>query len=129
MLNSDRSGPDGISVGPDDAGTTGEWLRESAVAVGLVRLCRGDVATLDALARGPVGMIDTVRKAFADELHVPVDSIGEDQYIEDLPDLDSARLLRVISAIEDELGVSVDDDLLYSASTVGEFAKLFAEDA
>jgi hypothetical protein len=95
MLNSDRSGPDGISVGPDDAGTTGEWLRESAVAVGLVRLCRGVVATLDALARGPVGMIDTVR----------------------------------ISAIEDELGVSVDDDLLYSASTVGEFAKLFAEDA
>lgn len=72
-------------------------------------------------------MIDAIRKAFADELHIPADSIGEDQYIEDLPDLDSARLLRVISAIEDELGVSVDDDLLYSASTVGEFAKLFSD--
>ena len=74
-------------------------------------------------------MFDVIRKAFAEELHIPADTISEDQYIEDLPDLDSARLLRVISVLEDELGVSVDDDLLYSASTVREFTRLFATQA
>lgn len=74
-------------------------------------------------------MIDAVRNAFARELQIPADSITGDQLIEDLPDLDSARLLRVVSVLEDELGVSVDDDLLYSASTVDEFAELFAAKA
>jgi acyl carrier protein len=74
-------------------------------------------------------MLDEVRAAFARELHIPTESIGADSTIESLPDLDSARLLRVISALEDQFGVGIDDDLIYNSRTVGELARLFADDA
>jgi acyl carrier protein len=77
------------------------------------------------LERGNQQMIETVRAVLADELRIPAETITSDQPIAGLPDLDSLRLLRVVTAIEQQVGVSVDDDLLYSATTVGDLADLF----
>lgn len=74
-------------------------------------------------------ILHVVRTALAEELHVPVESIGAEQTMDELPNLDSARLLRVISSLEDQLNVAIDDDLIYNSRTVGELAQLFAKTA
>lgn len=89
-------------------------------------------------AKGPSGttrgtgdyvseLLDVVRAAIAQELRVPINSINAEQTIAELPDLDSSRLLRVITAIEGQLNVGIDDDLIYNSRTVGELAQLFAD--
>ena len=70
--------------------------------------------------------INIVLTALSRELKIPIETIDPDINLKDLPDLDSLRLIRVISSVEEELGFGVDDDQLYTARTVRELAEMFA---
>lgn len=67
---------------------------------------------------------DEVRSAFAAELALTTEQISSDSRLNELPGLDSVKLLRVITTLEHAHGIGLDDDQLYELQEVGDVAKL-----
>ncbi|WP_280382540.1 acyl carrier protein [Nocardia wallacei] len=77
-------------------------------------MTRNDAPTTDQIA-------DTVLAAFRTELDSevrPGDSISE------LSSIDSVKLMRLITRIEDHYDISLDDDTVFTVTTVGDLVDL-----
>jgi acyl carrier protein len=46
--------------------------------------------------------------------------VGESDLLQELPDIDSLRLVRIASALERSAGTEFDDETLFGAKTVGD---------
>ncbi|MEU1983216.1 acyl carrier protein [Nocardia sp. NPDC019395] len=61
---------------------------------------------------------------FAQELKTPVQL---DDVIEQLPNIESVRFMRILTRIEDHFGIVLDDEAVFAAATVGELAQIVAQ--
>ncbi|NUP26475.1 MAG: acyl carrier protein [Nocardia sp.] len=62
---------------------------------------------------------------FTQELKTPVQL---DDVIEELPNIESVRFMRILTRIEDHFEIVLDDDeAVFGATTVGELAQIVAE--
>lgn len=61
---------------------------------------------------------------FAQELKTPV---RLDNVIEQLPNIESVRFMRILTRIEDHFEIVLDDEAVFGAATVGELAQIVAE--
>lgn len=61
---------------------------------------------------------------FTQELKTPVQL---DDVIEQLPNIESVRFMRILTRIEDHFGIILDDEAVFGAATVGELAQIVAQ--
>lgn len=61
---------------------------------------------------------------FAQELKTPVQL---EDAIEQLPNIESVRFMRILTRIEDHFDIVLDDEAVFGATTVGEVAQIVAE--
>ncbi|MEU4311683.1 acyl carrier protein [Nocardia sp. NPDC024068] len=61
---------------------------------------------------------------FAQELKTPVQL---DDVIEELPNIESVRFMRILTRIEDHFEIELDDEAVFGAATVGELAQIVAQ--
>ncbi|WP_194820223.1 acyl carrier protein [Nocardia sp. XZ_19_385] len=66
---------------------------------------------------------DTVLGMFGTELDTQVRS---QDAISDLSSIDSVRLMRLITQLEDHYGISLDDDAVFTVTTVGDLIDLIS---
>ncbi len=62
---------------------------------------------------------ETVRQLLAHELRTLVEF---DQVIIDLPEIESVKFMRIITRIEDQFDITLDDEQVFAAVTVGDLA-------
>jgi acyl carrier protein len=67
-----------------------------------------------------------VREILAAELGIPVESIGLDDEMANLPRVDSVRVIRTIARLEKRFGVTVPDEDLFSARIVKDLVAVVA---
>lgn len=67
-------------------------------------------------------------EAIAAELCCPLDLVTPDSTLAVLPGLDSVKLLRVITTLEEAFDIVLDDELLYDLVTVSDLAKVVASE-
>lgn len=60
---------------------------------------------------------------FAQELKTPVQL---DDLLEQLPNMESVRFMRILTRIEDHFEIELEDDAVFGAATVGELAQIVA---
>jgi acyl carrier protein len=64
---------------------------------------------------GPAVALDAVREALAAQLRLDKDQIGEEERLDLLPNADSVRLMRAVSALERRFDVELDDNAIRNA--------------
>lgn len=65
-------------------------------------------------------MKDRILEIIAEQFHVNVEDLEEDtNFVDDL-NVDSIELLELVMAIEDELDIELDDEILENITTVGD---------
>ena len=69
-------------------------------------------------------VLKSVREGLAAELRLPVDEIGPESKLDNLPNADSVRLLRVVAKLENQYDVEFEDDDVRDASTVSDLVGL-----
>lgn len=57
-------------------------------------------------------MVERARRALAKEMKIPIERIADDTDLETDLGLDSLDRLRMVCAVEDEFGITIDDDAL-----------------
>ncbi|NKY48867.1 acyl carrier protein [Nocardia vermiculata] len=62
---------------------------------------------------------EVVRQLLSQELRTTVEL---DQVIVDLPEIESVKFMRLITRIEDRLDITLDDEQVFAAVTVGDLA-------
>ncbi|MFI1223580.1 MULTISPECIES: acyl carrier protein [unclassified Streptomyces] len=72
----------------------------------------------------PVDVEASVRQALVAELGIEADSVAGDDELSLLPGMESVKLLRIVSALEEVHGVSLDDDALFSIDTVDDLVQV-----
>lgn len=69
-------------------------------------------------------MLEKVRKLIAEQLYIDVEKVKEDSgFVDDL-NADSLDIVQMLFAMENEFGVSFDDDEIKEIKTVGDAVKL-----
>ncbi|KUJ68017.1 hypothetical protein ACZ90_22455 [Streptomyces albus subsp. albus] len=76
-----------------------------------------------------VPVADSVREILAVELGIAADSVAGEAEIALLPGMESVKLLKVVSTLEEIHGVSLDDDALFSIETVNDLVKVLEASA
>jgi acyl carrier protein len=74
------------------------------------------------------GQVDAVREALSQQLRVDVDQIEPDERLDLLPNADSVRLMRAVSALERRFDVELDDQDIRNAETVTDLARLVQQE-
>jgi acyl carrier protein len=77
---------------------------------------------------GQVGAVDAVREALSQQLRVDVNQIEPEERLDLLPNADSVRLMRAVSALERRFDVELDDQAIRKAETVADLARLVQEE-
>ena len=77
---------------------------------------------------GPAVALDAVREALAAQLRLEKDQIGEEERLDLLPNADSVRLMRAVSALERRFDVELDDSAIRNAETVADLARLIEDE-
>jgi acyl carrier protein len=72
--------------------------------------------------------LDAVREALAAQLRLDKDQIGEEERLDLLPNADSVRLMRAVSALERRFDVELDDNAIRNAETVADLARLIEDE-
>ncbi|MHC9296507.1 acyl carrier protein [Mycobacterium sp. LTG2003] len=73
---------------------------------------------------GGGSVAEVVAGLFEKELRAPV---SLEETIEHLPNIESMKLMRVIGRIEDEFGISLDTEEMFTAQTVGDIARIVGD--
>lgn len=71
----------------------------------------------------PADVTASVLDALAAELGVAPDTVAPDAELSALPGMESVKLLRIVSALEEVHGVALDDDALFSIETVDDLVR------
>jgi acyl carrier protein len=71
---------------------------------------------------------DAVREALANQLRLEKDQIEPDERLDLLPNADSVRLMRAVSALERRFDVELDDTAIRKAETVADLARLVEDE-
>ncbi|MEU2656783.1 acyl carrier protein [Streptomyces sp. NPDC007325] len=71
----------------------------------------------------PADVAASVRDALVAELGIEADTVTGDAELSMLPGMESVKLLRVVSALEEVHGTSLDDDVLFSIETVDDLVR------
>jgi acyl carrier protein len=74
------------------------------------------------------GAIDAVRMALSRHLRIAVDQVEPQERLDLLPNADSVRLMRAVSALERQFDIELDDHAIRSAETVADLARLIQEE-
>jgi acyl carrier protein len=77
---------------------------------------------------GQAGAVDAVREALSKQLRLDVDQIEPEERLDLLPNADSVRLMRAVSALERRFDVELDDHAIRKAETVADLARLLHEE-
>lgn len=77
---------------------------------------------------GPAVALDAVREALAAQLRLEKDQIDEEERLDLLPNADSVRLMRAVSALERRFDVELDDNAIRNAETVADLAQLIEDE-
>ncbi|MFH9264924.1 MULTISPECIES: acyl carrier protein [unclassified Streptomyces] len=72
----------------------------------------------------PVDVEASVRDALVAELGIEADAVVGDAELSLLPGMESVKLLRIVSALEEVHGVALDDDALFSIDTVDDLVRV-----
>lgn len=72
--------------------------------------------------------LDAVREALAEQLRLEKDQIDADERLDLLPNADSVRLMRAVSALERRFDVELDDTAIRDAETVADLARLVQDE-
>lgn len=72
--------------------------------------------------------LDAVREALGQQLRLEEDEIEPDERLDLLPNADSVRLMRAVSALERRFDVELDDNAIRKAETVADLARLVEEE-
>ena len=72
--------------------------------------------------------LDAVREALAEQLRLEKDQIDADERLDLLPNADSVRLMRAVSALERRFDVELDDTAIRDAETVADLARLVRDE-
>jgi acyl carrier protein len=75
-----------------------------------------------------VGAVDAVREALSQQLRLDQDQIDPEERLDLLPNADSVRLMRAVSALERRFDVELDDHAIRKAETVADLARLIDEE-
>jgi acyl carrier protein len=67
---------------------------------------------------------DTARVHLAAELKIEASAITEDSVLRELPGVDSIQLLRVVSRLEREWDIELDDEDVFASSTFADLADM-----
>lgn len=73
-------------------------------------------------------MLDAVRAALGQQLRLAAHQIEPDDRLDLLPNADSVRLMRAVSALERRFDVELDDDDIRNAETVADLARLVEDE-
>ncbi len=65
-------------------------------------------------------ILQKIKDVISDQIAIDEDDIELDSSLEDDLDVDSLDLLQIVTAIEDEFNVTIDDDAFESVKTVGD---------
>ncbi|MFD4370796.1 acyl carrier protein [Streptomyces sp. NPDC058486] len=71
----------------------------------------------------PADVAASVRDALAAEVGIEARTVTGDAELSLLPGMESVKLLRVVSALEEVHGVALDDDVLFSIETVDDLVR------
>jgi acyl carrier protein len=74
------------------------------------------------------GAVDAVREALSQQLRLDKDQIEPEERLDLLPNADSVRLMRAVSALERRFDVELDDHAIRKAETVADLARLIDEE-
>ena len=77
----------------------------------------------------PVDVSASVRDALVAELGVDATAVAGHAELAMLPGMESVKLLRIVSALEEAHGVSLDDDVLFSIETVDDLVRTLGGDS
>lgn len=66
---------------------------------------------------------DSVREVLATELGIAVGDISGEAEINLLPGMESVKLLKIVSELEEIHGASLDDDVLFAMETVNDLVQ------
>ena len=77
---------------------------------------------------GQAGAVDAVREALSQQLRLDIDQIEPEERLDLLPNADSVRLMRAVSALERRFDVELDDHAIRKAGTVADLARLIQEE-
>jgi acyl carrier protein len=77
---------------------------------------------------GPAAALDAVREALAAQLRLEKDQIDDQERLDLLPNADSVRLMRAVSALERRFDVELDDNAIRNAETVADLARLIEDE-
>ena len=61
-----------------------------------------------------------IREVITDQISIDAEDIAEDTSLEDDLEMDSLDLLQVVTAIEDEFGITVEDEAFGEVKTIGD---------
>ncbi len=64
----------------------------------------------------------TITRLVIQELNIDPVRIGRDTNLRELPGIESIRLLRIVSKLERTFGVELEDEVVFTVSTLGELA-------
>lgn len=62
-------------------------------------------------------MIEKIKEILADNLEVEMDEIGDDSHIQEDLGADSLDVMDIMTAIEDEFDIQMEDDVIESLTT------------
>lgn len=65
-------------------------------------------------------ILQKIKDVISDQIAIDEDDIELDSSLEDDLDVDSLDLLQIVTAIEDEFNITIDDDAFESVKTVGD---------
>jgi acyl carrier protein len=67
---------------------------------------------------------DTIRQVIANELGCPPEMISADSGVSDLSGMDSLTLFRIVTTLEYEFDIILDDEQVYEISSVGDLVQM-----
>jgi acyl carrier protein len=73
---------------------------------------------------GHAAALDAVREALGQQLRLEKDQIEAEERLDLLPNADSVRLMRAVSALERRFDIELDDNAIRNAETVADLARL-----
>lgn len=71
-------------------------------------------------------VIDAVKQTLSTQLGIPGESIDLDDSLDLLPNADSVRLMRSVSALERQFNIELDDEAIRDAKTVADLTRLLS---
>jgi acyl carrier protein len=77
---------------------------------------------------GHAAALDAVREALGQQLRLDKDQIEPEERLDLLPNADSVRLMRAVSALERRFDVELDDNAIRNAETVADLARLVSDE-